>query len=128
METTAMTRVYIVEDSAPIRARLAEMLSLMERVSVVGESANAREAVAGILRVRPDSVLLDLNLMGCTGIDVMRSVRPKAPEIVFVVLTNHAEAQYRRAATKAGAAYFLDKSNEFDRVREVIAEIASTRH
>jgi DNA-binding NarL/FixJ family response regulator len=128
METTAMTRVYIVEDSAPIRARLAEMLSLMERVSVVGESANAREAVAGILRVRPDSVLLDLNLMGCTGIDVMRSVRPKAPEIVFVVLTNHAEAQYRRAATEAGAAYFLDKSNEFDRVREVIAEIASTRH
>ena len=128
METTQNTRVYIVEDSAPIRARLAEMLSLMERVSVVGESGNAREAVAGILRVRPDSVLLDLNLMGRTGIDVMRSVHPKAPEIVFVVLTNHAEAQYRRAATDAGAAYFLDKSNEFDRVREVIAEIAATRH
>jgi DNA-binding NarL/FixJ family response regulator len=128
METTQNTRVYIVEDSAPIRARLAEMLSLMERVSVVGESGNAREAVAGILRVRPDSVLLDLNLMGRTGIDVMRSVHPKAPEIVFVVLTNHAEPQYRRAATEAGAAYFLDKSNEFDRVREVIAEIAATRH
>jgi DNA-binding NarL/FixJ family response regulator len=128
METTRNTRVYIVEDSAPIRARLAEMLSLMERVSVVGESGNAREAVAGILRVRPDSVLLDLNLMGRTGIDVMRSVHPKAPEIVFVVLTNHAEPQYRRAATEAGAAYFLDKSNEFDRVREVIAQIAATRH
>jgi len=128
METTQNTRVYIVEDSAPIRARLAEMLSLMERVSVVGESGNAREAVAGILRVRPDSVLLDLNLMGRTGIDVMRSVHPRAPEIVFVVLTNHAEPQYRRAATEAGAAYFLDKSNEFDRVREVIAEIAATRH
>ena len=128
METTRNTRVYIVEDSAPIRARLAEMLSVMERVSVVGEAGNAREAVAGILRVRPDSVLLDLNLMGRTGIDVMRSVHPKAPEIVFVVLTNHAEPQYRRAATEAGAAYFLDKSNEFDRVREVIAEIAATRH
>ena len=128
METTQNTRVYIVEDSAPIRARLAEMLSVMERVSVVGESGNAREAVAGILRVRPDSVLLDLNLMGRTGIEVMRSVHPKAPEIVFVVLTNHAEPQYRRAATDAGAAYFLDKSNEFDRVREVIAEIAATRH
>jgi DNA-binding NarL/FixJ family response regulator len=128
METTRNTRVYIVEDSAPIRARLAEMLSVMERVSVVGEAGNAREAVAGILRVRPDSVLLDLNLMGRTGIDVMRSVHPKAPEIVFVVLTNHAEPQYRRAATEAGAAYFLDKSNEFDRVREVIAQIAATRH
>jgi DNA-binding NarL/FixJ family response regulator len=128
METTQNTRVYIVEDSAGIRARLADMLSRMERVSVVGEAGSAREAVAGILRVRPDSVLLDLNLMGRTGIDVMRSVRPAAPEIVFIVLTNHSEPQYRRAATDAGAAYFLDKSREFDRVRDVIAEIAATRH
>jgi len=129
METSnATTRIYIVDDSAAIRVRLAEMLSRMESVSVVGEADSAREAVAGILRERPDSVLLDLNLMGRTGIDVMRTVHPKAPEIVFVVLTNHAEPQYRRAATEAGAAYFLDKSREFDRVREVIAEIAATRH
>jgi DNA-binding NarL/FixJ family response regulator len=129
METrNATTRIYIVDDSAAIRVRLAEMLSRMESVSVVGEADSARAAVAGILRERPDSVLLDLNLMGRTGIDVMRSIHPQAPEIVFVVLTNHAEPQYRRAATEAGAAYFLDKSREFDRVREVIAEIAATRH
>ena len=128
METTNPTRVFIVDDSAPIRARLAEMLSRMEDVRVVGEADSAREAVAGILRSRPDSVLLDLNLMGRTGIDVLRTVLPQAPEIVFVVLTNHAEPQYRRVCTEAGASYFLDKSREFDRVREVIAEIAATRH
>jgi DNA-binding NarL/FixJ family response regulator len=128
METTSPTRVFIVDDSGPIRARLAEMLSRMEDVRVVGEADSAREAVAGILRSRPDSVLLDLNLMGRTGIDVLRTVRPQAPEIVFVVLTNHAEPQYRRVCTEAGASYFLDKSRDFDRVREVIAEIASTRH
>jgi len=128
METTNPTRVFIVDDSAPIRARLAEMLSRMEDVRVVGEADSAREAVAGILRSRPDSVLLDLNLMGRTGIDVLRTVLPQAPEIVFVVLTNHAEPQYRRVCTEAGASYFLDKSRDFDRVREVIAEIASTRH
>ncbi|HUJ01615.1 MAG TPA: response regulator [Usitatibacter sp.] len=127
METTQVTRVYIVEDSSAIRARLSEMLSRMESVSVVGEADCAREAVCGILRARPDSVLLDLNLMGRTGFDVMKTVRPKAPEIVFVVLTNHAEPQYRRAATEAGAAYFLDKSREFDRVPQVIAEIAAAR-
>jgi DNA-binding NarL/FixJ family response regulator len=128
METTNPTRVFIVDDSAPIRARLAEMLSRMDDVRVVGEADSAREAVAGILRSRPDSVLLDLNLMGRTGIDVLRTVLPQAPEIVFVVLTNHAEPQYRRVCTEAGASYFLDKSRDFDRVREVIAEIASTRH
>lgn len=129
METTTLNRVYIVDDSAAIRARLNEMLAGMDRVRVVGEAASAREAVAGILRSRPDSVLLDLNLMGRTGIDVLRTVRPQAPEIVFVVLTNHAEPQYRRVCAEAGAAYFLDKSSEFDRVREVVAEIAAaTRH
>lgn len=121
----ATTRVYLVEDSAPIRERLTEMLAEMGCVSVVGEAANAREAVAGILGTNPDCVLLDLNLTGRTGIDVMRSVHPRAPGIVFVVLTNHAEPQYRRAATDAGATYFLDKSCEFQRVREVVARIAA---
>ena len=128
METTNNTRIFIVDDSEPIRARLTEMLSTMDAVHVVGEAASARDAVAGILRTRPDSVLLDLNLMGRTGIDVLRSVHPKAPEIVFIVLTNHAELQYRRAALEAGATYFLDKSSEFDRVREVVAGIAAVRH
>ena len=128
METTNNTRIFIVDDSEPIRARLTEMLSTMDAVHVVGEAGSARDAVAGILRTRPDSVLLDLNLMGRTGIDVLRSVHPKAPEIVFIVLTNHAELQYRRAALEAGATYFLDKSSEFDRVREVVAGIAAVRH
>ena len=128
MQTPRPTHVFIVDDSASIRVRLAEMLGRMADVSVVGEAACAPEAVAGILRTRPDSVLLDLNLMGHTGLDVMRAVRPRAPEIVFVVLTNHSESQYRDACFEAGARYFLDKSQDLERVRDVIAEIASTRH
>ncbi len=124
----ARNHVFIVDDSASIRSRLAEMLTRVDGVTIVGEAATATEAIAGILRTQPDSVLLDLNLMGRTGIDVLREVHPKAPGIVFVVLTNHAEPQYRTACTKAGAAYFLDKSCDFDRVPDVIAEITATRH
>src|SRR5690349_4029860 len=80
-------RVFIVDDSAAIRVRLTEMLSCMEHVRVVGEADSAREAIAAILRMRPDSVLLDLNLMVWTGIDVMRHVPPYAPAIDVVVLT-----------------------------------------
>ena len=104
------------------------MLGRMADVAVVGEAASAAEAIAGILHTLPDSVLLDLNLVGRTGLDVMRAVRPRAPEIVFVVLTNHSEPQYRQVCAEAGARFFLDKSNEFDRVREVIAQIAGERH
>jgi DNA-binding NarL/FixJ family response regulator len=128
MQTTRPTQVFIVDDSAPIRLRLAEIIGRMDGVEIAGESGCAREAIAAILRTRPDSVVLDLNLMGRTGLDVMRAVAPREPDIVFVVLTNHSEPQYRAASEEAGARYFLDKSTEFERVREVIARIASTRH
>ncbi len=128
MPTNRPHEVFIVDDSPLIRARLVELLGTVSGAMLVGEAANARDAIAGIRRTRPDSVLLDLNLTGRTGLDVMREIRPQSPEIVFVILSNHAEPQYRRACAEAGAAYFLDKSSEFDRVRHVLAEIASTRH
>ncbi len=128
MTSTRPTHVFIVDDSMSIRARLSEMLTALKDVSVVGEAGSAPDAVDGILQTRPDSVLLDLNLAGRSGIEVLRTVHKQAPEIVFVVLTNHSEPQYRRACTLAGATYFLDKSTEFDRVRDVIAEIAATHH
>ena len=128
MQATRPTQVFIVDDSVSVRTRLAQLLASIRDVSVVGEAGSASEAVAGILRVRPDSVLLDLNLMGSTGLDVMRAVRLQAPGIVFIVLTNHFEPQYRQASFGAGASYFLDKSCDLDKVAHVIAEIAATRH
>ena len=122
------THVYIVEDSQPVRARLAHLLSSIDGVTVVGQAASAHEAIVGIMDAKPDSVLLDLKLVGSSGMDVMRVVRPLAPEIAFVVLTNHSEPQYRDACINAGARYFLDKSCDLDKVPGVIAEIAATRH
>lgn len=128
MISTRPTHLYIVDDSAAIRSRLVEMLSPIRGVSVVGQAGDAPTAMADILALRPDSVVLDLNLGSGHGMQVLRAVHPQLPETVFVVLTNHSELQYRRACAKAGAAYFLDKSTEFERVREVIAQIAATRH
>jgi DNA-binding NarL/FixJ family response regulator len=128
MQAQRPTQIFIVDDSRSIRQRLHELLGRMGDVSVVGEAASISAAVDGILRLRPDSVLLDLHLMGASGMDVLRTVHSREPDIVFVVLTNHSEPQYRRACARAGAKYFLDKSTEFERVREVIAEIAATRH
>jgi len=128
MQTNPTNKVFIVDDSASIRARLTEMLSRIDNVRVVGEAATAREAVEGILRTQPHSVLLDLNLLGRTGLEVLRTVHPRSPGIVFIVLTNHAEAQYRRACIDAGAHYFLDKSADFDAIPRVIGEICASIH
>jgi len=69
----------------------------------------------------PDYVVLDYQLEGGTAVDVLRAVCPQLPETVFVVLTNHANSQYRRACMQAGATHFFDKSLEFGKVKDVVA-------
>ena len=122
---TSRTNVFLVEDSAPIRARLSEMLGSMTGVSIVGEAESAASAIDGILRTRPDSVVLDIRLTDGTGIDVLRKVCPVAPQIVFIMLTNHPDPQYQKICMESGASYFLDKSAEFEKVRDVIAALGA---
>jgi DNA-binding NarL/FixJ family response regulator len=124
----AEMNVFIVEDSASIRRRLAAMLGDIEGVTVVGEAETPAAALEGILRTRPDSVVLDIQLIGGSGLDVLRKAHPQVPATVFIVLTNHADPQYRRICMQAGAAYFFDKSNEIAKVREVISGLGATRH
>jgi DNA-binding NarL/FixJ family response regulator len=95
---------------------------------LVGEAACAREAIAGILRTRPRAVLLDLNLGGPTGLDVLRAIHARLPDTVFVVLSNHSEPQYRKACAAAGAAHFLDKSIDFACVPALLTRIAAGPH
>jgi DNA-binding NarL/FixJ family response regulator len=126
--SAAEMNVFIVEDSTSIRERLAAMLGDMEGVTVVGQAETAGEALEGILRTRPDSVVLDIHLIGGSGLDVLRQAHLQAPETVFIVLTNYPNPQYRRICMEAGAAYFFDKSSEIAKVREVIAGLGATRH
>jgi len=125
MANPRFQHVFIVDDSAQIRARLAEMLARMERVRLVGEAQCARDAIERIRRTSPDCVLLDLRLVGDSGLDVLRAIHPESPRIAFIVLTNHAEPQYRNACMNAGARYFLDKSTEFERVSPLVSSLAS---
>jgi len=116
----ACRSVFIAEDSRIVRERLVAMLDEIDGVSVVGEAESAQDAVQGILDTRPDWVLLDLQLIGGTGIDVLRQVRSRVPDTKFVVLTNLSTPQYRRICFEAGANHFFDKTQVMT-VREVIA-------
>jgi DNA-binding NarL/FixJ family response regulator len=130
METAHATpaRVFIVEDSASIRERLYEQLREIDGVSVIGNSDTAESAVEAILRTRPDSVILDIHLVEGSGMDVLRQVHARAPEVMFIVLTNHSNEQYRRACLQAGARYFFDKSSEFGKAVRVVAGLSATQH
>jgi DNA-binding NarL/FixJ family response regulator len=118
--------VYVVEDSAAVREMLVGFLEEIDGVEVVGTADNPRAAVDGILAARPACVVLDYQLHGGTGVDVMAAVRPRHPGAVFIVLTNHANPQYRRACMDAGARWFLDKNREFAMLRTIIDELRAT--
>lgn len=118
---TSRTDVFLVEDSKDIRTRLAAMLVAIAGVAIVGEADTPAAAIEGILRTLPHSVVLDIQLLGGTGIEVLRKIHPIKPDIVFIVITNHPNPQYRKIYAEAGANYFLDKTTEFQKVKEVVA-------
>ena len=119
--TTPVRNVFIVEDSAPIRERLIELMGEIAGVAVVGFAETPIDAIAKILSAHPDCVVLDYQLLGGTGVDVINAVRPKVPDLVFIVLTNHANPKYRHICLEAGASWFLDKSTEFGKIKDIIA-------
>lgn len=127
METQLRT-VFIVDDVPTMRERLGELVSDIEGVEIVGNAGTPSEAIDGILRTRPDCVLLDYQLIGGTGVDVLRAVHPRSPSTAFIVLTNNATPQHRRACLDAGARYFFDKSTEFVQIRHAITEIEARTH
>ena len=120
--------IFLVEDSQPVRERLAAMLGGIPGATLVGEAAHADAAIRQILASRPDVVLLDLGLAdGSSGFDVLRAVRPQAPGIDFYMLSNFAADPYRQLAERLGACDFFDKSRELERVRELIAQRAAAK-
>jgi DNA-binding NarL/FixJ family response regulator len=117
--------IFLVEDSPAVRGRLAELLEAVPGASVVGQAGRADTAIRDILSLRPDVVLLDINLAEGSGFDVLRAVCRQAPEIDFYMLSNFTADPYRQLAERLGAREFFDKSREIERVREILAQRAA---
>jgi DNA-binding NarL/FixJ family response regulator len=112
--------VFLVEDSLAIRARLAATIRGIEGAKLVGEAGTVGAAIDGIRATHPSAVILDLQLEDGSGLDVLKAVHPSAPALHVAVLTNYATDQHRRACMNAGAEFFLDKSSDFPRIREIV--------
>jgi two-component system response regulator DevR len=124
-------KVFLVEDSPLIRDRIKAMLTSIDGVQVVGEAEAPAQALVGIEASEPDAVILDLQLTGGSGLFVLREMKTFAPDIAVIVLTNYVFPQFRSQCLEAGAKDFFDKSTEFDKARNTIAQMSrqqSARH
>jgi len=125
--TSAPVKVFIAEDSAMIRDRVAAMLAA-QAIDVVGHAETPRGSIDGILAAQPDVVVLDVQLEGGTGLEVLRAVRGTDPDIAFVVFSNNAGPAYRKRYLGEGALRFLDKTTEFDQLAAAVEHASHRTH
>ena len=106
-----MTRILLVDDSAAVRAALRELLTQTFPGAVVDEADAAETALAAIGRAPWDLVMLDLSLPDRAGLDTLREIRRRAPAVPVVVMSLHAEADYRPAMRASGATDYVSKAS-----------------
>ncbi len=116
-------RVLLVEDSVLLSERLVELISDTDGIVTIAVVATEHEAVEAIQKHRPDAIILDLRLKEGTGFGVMRFVNTLPARPQTVVITNYALPQYRKRAEALGVRYFLDKTQEFDRLPGILGEL-----
>src|SRR5260370_7777193 len=107
-------QVVIVDDSAIVRRRLAEMLVHVAHVTVAGEAGTVAEALERIPLLRPDVVVLDLHLPDGDGVAVLESVKRVVPAPVVVMLSNYSDDFYPPWCEPPAPDFFLHKPNHFD--------------
>lgn len=120
-----MINVLVADDHAVVRHGLRQILAETDDVVVGGEAGTREEVLAAIREHRWSVVILDINLAGGNGLDVLAEIRRERPELRFLVLTMYSEDQYAVRAIRGGAHGFLTKESAPDRLVEAVRKIAS---
>ena len=119
----APIRILIVDDHTMVRDGLNTMLSRQRDFAVVGEASNGREAIEMAQDTSPDVILMDLRMPEVSGVEAMRTIGNRDPEVRFIVLTTFDTDEYIFDAIEAGAKGYMlkDASREelFNAVRAV---------
>jgi len=118
-----MINVSIVEDDAKLRGTLERYLSAQPGFRCVSVYPSAEAALAGIPKVNPQVVLMDINLPGINGIECFARLRQKMPGLKIIMLTVFEEGEQVFNALSAGAFGYLVKSSRPAKILEAIREV-----
>jgi two-component system, NarL family, response regulator DesR len=113
-------RILIAEDQGMMRDALALLLDLEDDLEIVAQVAAGDEIVAAATARRPDVALLDIELPGRSGLDVLPELRAALPECAVLILTTFARPGYLRRAMEAGAAGFLVKDGPVEELAAAV--------
>jgi DNA-binding NarL/FixJ family response regulator len=116
-------KILVVDDHPIVRAGLRRLLAA-EPDTEVREAASGKEALVAFREHRPDLVILDLNLPGVSGLEVIARLRVADPAAHILVLTMHDDHVHVTRALQAGAAGYLSKNAPPDELLEAISRVA----
>jgi signal transduction histidine kinase len=117
-------KVLLVDDHAPIRKGIRQLLELRTDFEIVGEGSNGAEAVAAVDRLQPDVVLMDMNMPVMNGVEATRTIKERHPAVKVLALTAFGEMSLVAAMVKAGAAGYLLKGGAADELVESLRAVA----
>ena len=118
-----MIRVMLVDDEQLARDRLRQLMRPFEDIEIVGEAGDGEQALEKVLELRPDVVFLDIQMPGCSGIDVAASLPSPRPRIIFCT----AFEQYAIDAFELHAVDYLLKPVTRARLTKALDHIRSVR-
>lgn len=121
-----MVRIVICDDEIHIRKGLQRAVELMDsQFQVVGTAGNGDEACRMIAQTKPDLVLMDINMPGINGLDVISRLSGTFPDLRYIIISGYDEFDYARKALRLGVADYLlkpiDKQELYDLIKKLTA-------
>ena len=113
-------RVFIVDDQALIRDGLKTILETEEDMEVAGAAKNGLEACSMAELLRPDIILMDIRMPGIDGVESIKNIRSRLPQVKIIMLTTFNDEEYIMDAIANGASGYLLKDIEVEKLIETI--------
>jgi DNA-binding NarL/FixJ family response regulator len=121
----AQIKVFLVEDHPVFRFGLRELIEQELDLQVCGEAENIGTAWDKISSNQPDLVIIDISLIGRSGLELVKQIKDEYPDLPTLVLSMHEEALYAERALQAGARGYIMKHETADLIVDAIRKVCS---
>ena len=118
------TKILIADDHPVVREGLSAMLSREKSISVIGEATNGKEAIDLALKGSPDVVLMDLRMPVLDGVEAIRQIKSKRPDIEFIIITTYDDDENILKGIEAGAKAYLLKDSPREKLFQAIKAVS----
>lgn len=119
--------ILIADDNSYMREGLSILINPFEDLQLVGEARNGEEAITLAAELRPDIILMDINMSPVNGFEATRKILKQFPAIKIIGLSLHTEASYCKNLMRLGAKGYMSKSSPYAEIITAIREVAAGR-